>query len=136
MIAAHGLEGVVKRVGHCTDMPAAFLAAAAVVVASTQPEAFGRSAVEAQAMGTPVVVTDLGAVPETWYWPLPKPTLPSEQAGACRPEARRHWHKESLGRLPYAPVSELQWRTARAPMLRRISPYGAWLMPLSICTKA
>jgi glycosyltransferase involved in cell wall biosynthesis len=65
MIAAHRLEGVVSRVGHCTDMPAAFLAAAAVVVASTEPEAFGRSAVEAQAMGTPVVVTDLGAAPET-----------------------------------------------------------------------
>ncbi|MDB5571549.1 MAG: glycosyl transferase [Hyphomicrobiales bacterium] len=60
-----GLEGIVRRVGHCADMPAAFLAASAVVVASTEPEAFGRSAVEAQAMGTPVVVTDIGAVPET-----------------------------------------------------------------------
>jgi glycosyltransferase involved in cell wall biosynthesis len=46
-------------------MPAAFLAASAVAVPSTEPEAFGRSAVEAQAMGTPVVVTELGAVPET-----------------------------------------------------------------------
>src|SRR5215469_4034210 len=46
-------------------MPAAFLAASVVAVASTEPEAFGRSAVEAQAMGAPVVVTDLGAVPET-----------------------------------------------------------------------
>jgi glycosyltransferase involved in cell wall biosynthesis len=46
-------------------MPAAFLAASVVTVPSTEPEAFGRSAVEAQAMGTPVVVSDLGAVPET-----------------------------------------------------------------------
>jgi glycosyltransferase involved in cell wall biosynthesis len=60
-----GLAGVVLRVGHCEDMPAAFLAADCVTVASTQPEAFGRSAVEAQAMGSPVVVTDIGAVPET-----------------------------------------------------------------------
>jgi glycosyltransferase involved in cell wall biosynthesis len=64
-IARAGLQGIVRRVGHCEDMPAAFLAASAVVVASTEPEAFGRSAVEAQALGTPVVVTDIGAVPET-----------------------------------------------------------------------
>ncbi len=60
-----GLKGVVKRVGHCMDMPAAFLAASVVTVPSTEPEAFGRSAVEAQAMGTPVIVSDHGAVPET-----------------------------------------------------------------------
>lgn len=65
LVAAHGLEGIVRRVGHCEDMPAAFLGASVVVVPSTEPEAFGRSAVEAQAMGTPVIVSDLGAVPET-----------------------------------------------------------------------
>jgi glycosyltransferase involved in cell wall biosynthesis len=65
LIASRKLKGVVRRVGHCTDMPAAFLAAAVVTVPSTEPEAFGRSAVEAQSMGTPVVVSDLGAVPET-----------------------------------------------------------------------
>jgi glycosyltransferase involved in cell wall biosynthesis len=64
-IAALGLNPIMRRVGHCTDMPAAFLAASVVTVPSTEPEAFGRSAVEAQAMGTPVIVTDLGAVPET-----------------------------------------------------------------------
>jgi len=65
LIRQRGLDGVVRRVGHCTDMPAAFLAASAVAVPSTQPEAFGRSAVEAQAMGAPVIVSNLGAVPET-----------------------------------------------------------------------
>jgi glycosyltransferase involved in cell wall biosynthesis len=64
-IARLNLTGIVKLVGHCSDMPAAFKAATAVTVTSTEPEAFGRSAVEAQAMGTPVIVTDLGAVPET-----------------------------------------------------------------------
>ncbi|MFK5599341.1 glycosyltransferase family 4 protein [Methylobacterium sp. HMF5984] len=65
LVVARGLEGVVRRVGHCTDMPAAFRAASVVAVPSVEPEAFGRSAVEAQALGTPVVVSDLGAVPET-----------------------------------------------------------------------
>ena len=50
-IAAAGLGGIAKRVGHVADMPAAFLAASVVAVPSTKPEAFGRSAVEAQAMG-------------------------------------------------------------------------------------
>ena len=53
LIATRGLNGIVRRVGHCADMPAAFLAASVVTVPSTAPEAFGRSAVEAQAMGTP-----------------------------------------------------------------------------------
>ncbi|MBZ6078396.1 glycosyltransferase family 4 protein [Microvirga puerhi] len=65
LIASRGLTDIVRHVGHCTDMPAAFLAAAVVTVPSTEPEAFGRSAVEAQAMGTPVVVSNHGAVPET-----------------------------------------------------------------------
>jgi glycosyltransferase involved in cell wall biosynthesis len=60
-----GLEGIVTRVGHCHDMPAALVAASVVAVPSTAPEAFGRSAVEAQAMGTMVVVSDSGAAPET-----------------------------------------------------------------------
>lgn len=65
LIRERGLDQVVRRVGHCADMPAAFLAASVVTVPSTEPEAFGRAAVEAQALGAPVVVSDLGAVPET-----------------------------------------------------------------------
>jgi glycosyltransferase involved in cell wall biosynthesis len=65
LIAEKGLSDVVRRVGHCADMPAALVAASLLVVPSTRPEAFGLSAVEAQAMGTPAIVSDLGAIPET-----------------------------------------------------------------------
>jgi glycosyltransferase involved in cell wall biosynthesis len=81
LIEANGLKGIVHRVGHCADMPAAFLAASVVTVPSTEPEAFGRSAVEAQAMGAPVVVSDLGAVPETVLTP---PDLPAQERTGWR----------------------------------------------------
>ena len=51
--------------GHVEDIAAAYLAAHVTVVASTQPEAFGRAAIEAAAMGSPVIATAIGAPPET-----------------------------------------------------------------------
>jgi len=64
-IRASGLEGRVRLVGHVDDMPAAYLLADASVVASIEPEAFGRTAVESQAMGCPVIATRIGAPQET-----------------------------------------------------------------------
>ncbi len=74
-----GLSGIVRRVGHCADMPAALLAAACVVAPALEPEAFGRIGVEAQAMGAPVVVSDLGASVETVF--APPEALPAERTG-------------------------------------------------------
>jgi glycosyltransferase involved in cell wall biosynthesis len=66
LIGAMDLREVVRMVGACEDMPAAFSLADVVVVPSTlAPEPFGRVAVEAQAMGKPVVVTDIGGLGET-----------------------------------------------------------------------
>ena len=79
LIDKGGLSAVVLRVGHCADMPAALLAASIVAVPSTEPEAFGRSAVEAQAMGALVVVSDLGAVSETVL--APPQSAPQERTG-------------------------------------------------------
>ncbi|MCC6467503.1 MAG: glycosyltransferase family 4 protein [Alphaproteobacteria bacterium] len=64
-IAAHGLETVVHLIDECSDMPAALKLADLVVSASTDPEAFGRVAVEAQAMGRPIVATRHGGSLET-----------------------------------------------------------------------
>lgn len=64
-IAAFGLSGRVRLVGHAEDMPAALLLADVVVHASTDAEAFGRTVIEAQAMGCVVVASDLGGPRET-----------------------------------------------------------------------
>jgi glycosyltransferase involved in cell wall biosynthesis len=71
-IADLGLTGEVRLPGHCADMPAAFAAAWLTLVPSIEPEAFGRASIEAQAMGCPVIVSDIGALPET----LPSPGAP------------------------------------------------------------
>jgi glycosyltransferase involved in cell wall biosynthesis len=65
LITGRGLEERVRIAEHCEDMPAALMLASAVVSASTDPEGFGRVAVEAQAMGRPIVATDHGGSQET-----------------------------------------------------------------------
>jgi glycosyltransferase involved in cell wall biosynthesis len=64
-IAAAGLTDQLRLVGHCSDMPAAYLACDLAVAPSLKPEAFGRTAVEPQAMGRPVLAADHGATAET-----------------------------------------------------------------------
>jgi glycosyltransferase involved in cell wall biosynthesis len=59
------LTQVMRIPGHCDDMPAAFMLADVIVTPSIEPEAFGRVAVEAQAMGRPIVASKLGAQTET-----------------------------------------------------------------------
>jgi glycosyltransferase involved in cell wall biosynthesis len=75
-IELRGLQGSVRLVGHVDDMPAAYLASFVSVVASIEPEAFGRTAIEAAAVGCPVIATDIGAPPETV---LAQPTAAREE---------------------------------------------------------
>lgn len=60
-----GIAEQVRLVGHGDDMPAALARADVVVHASTEPEAFGRVVIEAQAMRRPVIASDLGGPVET-----------------------------------------------------------------------
>jgi glycosyltransferase involved in cell wall biosynthesis len=60
-----GVAGRLRLVGHCEDMPAAMMLADIVVNASTEPEAFGRTIIEAQSMGRIVIATDHGGARET-----------------------------------------------------------------------
>jgi glycosyltransferase involved in cell wall biosynthesis len=107
-IATNGLQRSVRIVGHCADMPAAFAAAHLTLVPSIEPEAFGRSSVEAQAMGCPVIVSDTGALretlePDTTGWLVPPGDaaalsrqlaesllLPQPRLAAMREAAARH----------------------------------------------
>lgn len=63
--ASLGVADRLRLPGHVADMPAALLAADAVVHASIEPEAFGRTVIEAQALARPVVASDLGGPRET-----------------------------------------------------------------------
>ncbi|HZC16147.1 MAG TPA: glycosyltransferase family 4 protein [Caulobacteraceae bacterium] len=64
-IAGANLSAAVRLVGHCGDMPAAYLASNVACAPSLDPEPFGRTAVEPQAMGRPIIAADHGAPRET-----------------------------------------------------------------------
>lgn len=65
LIRKHILADAAVLVGHVSDMPAALACADVALFASLDPEAFGRGAAEAQAMGLPVVVSAHGGFTET-----------------------------------------------------------------------
>ena len=65
LIQRYSLNKKIKFVNHCKEMPLAYSLADAVVSASIEPEAFGRVAVEAQAMGKPIIASDIGGSKET-----------------------------------------------------------------------
>lgn len=64
-LAVGPVGGSVRSLGPADDLPAAFRAASAVAVPSTGDPRLCRLAIAAQAMGTPVIVPDEGALAET-----------------------------------------------------------------------
>ncbi|RAK56257.1 glycosyl transferase [Phenylobacterium soli] len=64
-IDAAGLNAQVRIVGHCDDMPAAYLVSDVAILPTNVPESFGRAAVEPQAMGRPVIASNHGGTVET-----------------------------------------------------------------------
>ena len=65
----YGIDALCRMVGRCADMPAALAAADVVVVPALEPPLTGSAAAQAQAMGRPAVVTEVGALPETVLCP-------------------------------------------------------------------
>ena len=65
LVQRYRLGKKVIFVNHCKEMPLAYSLADVVVSASVEPEAFGRVAVEAQAMEKPIIASNLGGSKET-----------------------------------------------------------------------
>jgi glycosyltransferase involved in cell wall biosynthesis len=88
MVAEKGLENRILFPGDCEDMPAAIKLSSIVVSSSSEPESFGRAAVEAQSMNTPVVATAHGGAIETIHHNrtgiLVKPGSADEMAAALK----------------------------------------------------
>ena len=65
LVERYNLNKKVQFVEHCKDMPLAYSISNIVTSSSIEPEAFGRVAVEAQAMKKPIVASDIGGSKET-----------------------------------------------------------------------
>lgn len=72
LIRTAGLEARIAMPGSLKNIPALNKAATLALSCSIEPEAFGRTAIEAQAIGTPVIATALGGSLETVV-PFPHP---------------------------------------------------------------
>ncbi len=104
-----GVGNVVRLAGSCADMAAAYKLSSVVVSPSTAPEAFGRSVVEAQAMGRPVIATDHGGVRETvahgesgWLYPpgdVARLTVELNKALNLDPSERAHMGMAARARV-------------------------------------
>ncbi|MBR1601091.1 MAG: glycosyltransferase family 4 protein [Alphaproteobacteria bacterium] len=65
IIEQYNMEDRYTFIRHVTDVPAAMLVSDVVLSTSIEPEAFGRIAIEGQAMGRIVVASDIGGSKET-----------------------------------------------------------------------
>ena len=60
LVKKYGLEQKVKFIGQSFDIPALLMVSDIVLSTSIEPEAFGRAAIEGQAMGKIVIVSNIG----------------------------------------------------------------------------
>ena len=64
LIRKYKLDEMFHLIGHESDIPTAMMACDIIVTPSIEPEAFGRTAAEAGAMGRPVIASNLGGAKE------------------------------------------------------------------------
>ena len=65
LVERYRLGKKITFVENCKEMPIAYKLANLIISSSIEPEAFGRVAVEAQAMSKPIVASDIGGSKET-----------------------------------------------------------------------
>jgi glycosyltransferase involved in cell wall biosynthesis len=109
LIARYGLGSRASIMDECNDMPAAYMLSDVVVSPSTDPEGFGRTVGEAQAMGRPVVASDHGGAREQIIAERTGFLFPSGDAAALAaglrkalslaPDVRARLHDEAIARV-------------------------------------
>jgi len=65
LVERYNLNKKILFVNHCNEMPLAYSVADFVISSSIRPEAFGRVAVESQAMEKPIIASNIGGSKET-----------------------------------------------------------------------
>ena len=65
LVEQYRLSKQIRFIDHCKDMALAYKVSDIIVSASTEPEAFGRVAVEAQSMEKPIIASNIGGSNET-----------------------------------------------------------------------
>lgn len=72
---SQGVAHMVRRVGACSDMPAAYAVADLVLIPAVEPPTFGIAAAEALAMERPIIAPAVGPLPE---YVLAPPQVPED----------------------------------------------------------
>ena len=111
-IAAADLGDNVRIVGHCADMPAAYALCDLAIAPSLDPEAFGRTAVEPQAMGVPVIAADHGATRET--------VVPGQTGWLVKPGDAEAWAGALKAAIALGPQLRAMMGAAAAERARRL----------------
>ena len=65
LVQQYRLNGIIKFIDRCEEMPIAYGIANLVCSCSSEPETFGRVAVESQSMQIPIIASDIGGSKET-----------------------------------------------------------------------
>ena len=65
LVQQYRLNKIIKFIDRCEEMPVAYGIANLVCSCSSEPEAFGRVAVESQSMQIPIIASDIGGSKET-----------------------------------------------------------------------
>lgn len=111
-IATAGLQQEIRILGHCDDMPAAYLICDVALLPTIVPESFGRAAVEPQAMGRPVIASSHGGTVET--------VVPDQTGWLVTPGDAPAWGEAMVSAIRIGSERRRQMGEAGAERARRL----------------